>query len=135
MVISVTVLSEDSNVGISNASSVLNIYKKMLKKATRFKGHKTVLNNKIDENMLNILESRIDQLTHHYSIQYLWNGKKPQVPTKTKVMRNQVFYRKDIWNEENKNLLKVTENDLKFSPKWAKHPENHTIKGKNENKR
>ena len=120
-------LGEGSNSGINHPSGVLDTYKSMLKRAIKYKGHKTVLNNKIDENMLNILRSRIDQLKNTYSIQYGSKGRKSEVPTAMKVMRNQMFYRKDIWNEKNENLLKVSESTLLNDPDWINHPENHIM--------
>ena len=77
--------------------------------------------------MLNILRSRIDQLKNTYSIQYGSKGRKSEVPTAMKVMRNQMFYRKDIWNEKNENLLKVSESTLLNDPDWINHPENHIM--------
>ena len=120
-------LGEGSNVGITSAASIKSVYKNMLSKATEYKGYTTVLGNVIDENMLNILRFRIDQLKNAYSIQYGSKGRKSEVPTAMKVMRNQMFYRKDIWNEKNENLLKVSESTLLNDPDWINHPENHIM--------
>ena len=117
-------LCEGSNASINNPLGVLHTYQSMLERAIEYKGRTTILNNKIDENMLNALRNRIDQLKNKYSIKYGKKGYQIKVPLSEKMSNNAGYYR----TNENDVLVYVSAHELKTSLQWLDHPDNHFIR-------
>ena len=117
-------LGKGSNTGINHPSGVTDAYESMLERAIEYKGCITVLNNKIDEDMLDVLRSRIDHLKNRYSFRYGKKGGRIKVPLSEKMAYNAGYYR----TNENNVLVYVSAHELKTNLRWLDHPDNHFIR-------